>query len=90
MRSRFGLVGTTTSLLLAAAVVTAAPAEARRNLGGLVGEECVAPGNAVPQTVNDPRPGVGATCICIINLSTGAVDGPNGKCPPGNDPARRK
>jgi hypothetical protein len=87
MRHRLALVGTATSIALAAAVVTAAPAEARRNLGGLTGE-CVAPGNAV---IGTHGPGLGANCICIIDPATGAVFlGPNGTCPPGNDPDRKK
>jgi hypothetical protein len=92
MRHRVGLLGTITSVLLAAAVVTAAPAEARRNVGGLIGEVCVPPGNAVPQVL-DVGPGLGATCICItevVNGRTVVVAGPNEKCPPGNDPDRRR
>ena len=91
MRQRVGLLGTITSVLLAAAVVTAAPAEARRNVGGLVGEVCVPPGNAVPHVIGDGRPGLGATCICVIEtVGNTVVAGPNGKCPPGNDPNRRR
>jgi hypothetical protein len=88
MRRKLTLVGTTTSLLLAATVVLAAPAEARRNVGGLVPETCVSPGNAV---IGTHGPGLGANCICIIVDATQMVDvGPNGKCPPGNDPNRRR
>ena len=93
MRFRLALLGTATSLALAATVATAAPAEARRSIGGLVGETCVPPGNAVPHVLDDPRPGTGATCICVtqtLNRTTTVIAGPNDKCPPGNDPTRRK
>ena len=67
--------------MLAAAVVTAAPAEARRTVGGLVPETCVAPGHAV---IRSDGPGLGPTCICITeDLHGTVVAGPNGKCPPG-------
>jgi len=78
MRHRLGLLGTTTSLLLAAAIVTAAPAEARRNVGGITGD-CVAPGAAV---VEPHGPGLGAPCICVIDENT-VLFGPNGECPSG-------
>jgi hypothetical protein len=91
MRFRLALLGTATSLALAAAVATAAPAEARRSIGGFDVEVCVPPGNAVPHVLDDPRPGMGPTCICITDASgTTVVAGPNDKCPPGNDPTRRK
>jgi|tagenome__1003787_1003787.scaffolds.fasta_scaffold20902306_1 hypothetical protein len=82
MRHRLGLLGTTTSLLLAAAVVTAAPAEARRNVGGITGT-CVEPGAAV---VEAHGTGLGAPCICIVagtSVLFGANGSPDGKCPPG-------
>ena len=82
MRHRLGLVGTTASLLLAAAVVTAAPAEARRNVGGILGD-CVAPGAAV---VEPHGLGLGAPCICIVEGTTvlfGANGSPEGTCPSG-------
>jgi hypothetical protein len=88
MRHRLSVLGTATSFVLALAVVTAGPAEARRNVGGLVPETCVAPGNAV---IGTHGPGLGATCICVIETIGNTVTaGPNGKCPPGNDPNRRK
>jgi len=88
MRHRISLLGTATSFVLALAVVTAAPAEARRNVGGLVPEVCVAPGNAQIKT---DGPGLGATCICVIEtVGNTVVAGPNDKCPPGNDPNRRR
>ena len=81
MRHRVALLGTATSIVLAAAVVTAAPAEARRNVGGLVPETCVAPGHAVIRT---DGPGLGPTCICVIeDIGGTVVAGPNEKCPPG-------
>jgi hypothetical protein len=87
MPSRYGLVGTATSLLLAAAVVTAAPAEAR-NIGGF-DSVCVAPGGAV---IGPHGPGLGANCICVVVATNPSLvlAGPNGTCPPGNDPARKK
>ena len=69
MRHRLGLLGATTSLLLAAAVVVAGPAEARRNVGGFVPEVCVAPGNAV---LGNPEPGPGAVQICFTDVPKGA------------------
>jgi hypothetical protein len=83
MRQRLTLLGTATSLALAVTVVLAGPAEARRNVGGLVDEVCVPPGHAV---VGSHGPGLGATCVCITSDVTGetvVVAGPNGKCPPG-------
>ena len=80
MTHRRALLGTATSFLLALAVVTAGPAEARRNVGGLDTEVCVAPGHA---EIKAAGPGLGATCICVIDAQGAVVDGPNGKCPPG-------
>jgi hypothetical protein len=83
VRHEIGLLGTVTSVLLAAAVVTAAPAEARRNVGGLVEQICLTSGHA---KVKIDGPGLGASCVCIIQefeTGTVVVDGPNGKCPPG-------
>ena len=89
MRYKVGFLGTATTLVLAAAVVTAGPAEARRNLGGL-DSVCVAPGNAVVGP-HGAGPGLGATCICFVEPNSHQVLlGPNGKCPPGNDPFRKK
>ena len=80
MRHRLTLLGTATSLALAAAVVTAAPAEARRNVGGIASETCVAPGHA---EIGNHGAGKGATCICVLDGITGAVvTGPNDTCPP--------
>jgi hypothetical protein len=83
MSPRLALLGTATSFVLALAVVTAGPAEARRNVGGLIGETCVPPGHAV---VGAHGPGLGATCSCVteeLNGTTVVVAGPNDKCPPG-------
>jgi len=81
VRRSLGLLGTVTPFVLAMAVVTAAPAEARRNVGGLVPETCVAPGHAV---IGSHGPGLGANCICVIeDITGGVVAGPDGKCPPG-------
>ncbi len=82
VRHRVGLLGTITPLLLAAAVVTAGSAEARRNVGG-VGGECLAPNDAV---VQNQGAGLGATCICVIEPNSGSVlagpNGPGSTCPP--------
>jgi hypothetical protein len=82
MRHRLTLFGTATSIALAAAIVTAAPAQAR-NIGGLTGQ-CVAPGHAV---LGMHGPGLGANCICVIGTSPDDVlagpTGPGSKCPPG-------
>ena len=81
MRHRLALLGTLTSLAVTAAVVTAAPAEARRNVGGITGE-CIAPGNAV---VEPHGTGLGAPCICIVEGTSvlfGANGSPDGTCPP--------
>jgi hypothetical protein len=83
MRHRLGLLGTVTSIMLAAAVVTAAPAEARRNVGGIAEQTCVPPGHAV---IGTHGPGLGANCICVTEESDHTiivVAGPNGTCPPG-------
>jgi hypothetical protein len=81
MRHRLVLLGTATSFVLAVTVATAGPAEARRNVGGLVPETCVAPGHAV---IRSDGPGLGPTCICVIENAGGTVvAGPNEKCPPG-------
>ena len=90
MRRRLGALAGTTGLVLAATIMVAAPAEARRNVGGLITETCVAPGQA---EIKPNGPGLGATCICIteqVGREIVVVAGPNGKCPPGNDPDRRK
>ena len=83
MRRRLALLATSTSLVLFAAVVAAAPAEAR-NIGGSVpeGAVCVRPGQA---TAGSPNSGV--PCVCVV-LPDGRVvlnvgKGPNTACPPG-------
>ena len=43
MRFKLALLGTATSLALAATVATAAPAEARRSIGGIAEETCDVP-----------------------------------------------
>jgi hypothetical protein len=81
VRPRLALLGTATAFVLAMTVATAAPAEARRNVGGLVPETCVAPGHAV---IGNHGPGLGANCICIIEtIGNTVVAGPNDRCPPG-------
>jgi hypothetical protein len=83
VRRRFGFLGMATSIALAATVVLAAPAEARRNVGGLVGEACLTSGQAAVKTEG---PGLGATCVCITQTfddRTVVVAGPNDTCPSG-------
>ena len=86
MRHRLGLLGTTVSLLLAAAVVTAAPAEARRNLGGSQpgADICVLPGNA---GIQSDQQGLGPVCVCVRLPASGfqrnVGTDPNAPCPPG-------
>ena len=83
MRRRLGTLAGTTGLVLAATIMVAAPAEARRNVGGLVGEVCVPPGHA---EIKPDGPGLGANCICITQDLIGGtvvIAGPNGKCPAG-------
>ena len=85
-RRRLTLLGTATSLALAAAVVTAAPAEARRNVGGSgpAASICVLPGKA---ELGSTGSGLGAICICVLTPSGGVVRNvatdPNAPCPPG-------
>jgi hypothetical protein len=91
MRRRLGLLGTISSLACAAAIVTAAPAQAR-NIGGLTGE-CTPPGHAV---LGMHGPGLGANCICVIEPTSREVlagpTGPGSECPSGilrlQDPTR--
>ena len=83
MRQRLTLLGTATSLALAATIVLAGPAEARRNVGGFDGQ-CLAPNAAVVQPHGQ---GLGATCICVVSRDdhTDVLAGPNGPgstCPP--------
>jgi hypothetical protein len=86
MRHRLTLLGTATSLALAAAVVTAGPAEARRNLGGTSPDpsSCVLPGEAV---IRSDQPGLGTICICVIAENDRAVRAVGTRstadCPPG-------
>ena len=86
VRRRLTLLGTATSLALAAAVVTAAPAEARRNVGGSEPDAsiCVLPGRA---ELGSTGSGLGAICICVLVPGGGAVRNvgtdPDAQCPPG-------
>jgi hypothetical protein len=87
MRRRLGLLGGTTSLLVAAAVVTAAPAEAR-NIGGTVpeGSVCVYPGNSAHRS--DQAASV-VPCMCVVvpgvgtQRNVGGTTPAGGSCPPG-------
>jgi hypothetical protein len=62
MRGRLALLGTSTALVLGAAVAVAAPAEAR-NIGGsqISAEDCVTPNEAQYQ-----RPNADLPCVCAI------------------------
>jgi hypothetical protein len=62
MRHRLGLLGTISSLALAAVIVTATPAEAR-NIGGtnISADACVTPSGARAQ-----RPGADLPCVCAV------------------------
>ena len=86
VRRRLTLLGTATSLALAAAVVTAAPAEARRNVGGSEPDAsiCVLPGRA---ELGSTGSGLGAICLCVLVPGGGAVRNvgtdPDAQCPPG-------
>ena len=81
MRRKLTFVGTATSLTLAATVVLAGPAEARRNVGGVLGD-CLAPNAAV---VQNQGAGLGATCLCVVEPNSGQVlsgpSGPGSTCP---------
>jgi len=86
MKARLGRLGAVTSVLLATAVVLAAPAEARRNVGGAgpAPEICVLPGQTV---LRSDGPGLGAICICVIAEDDRVVRAvgmdPTASCPPG-------
>ena len=62
MRRRLATLGTTTSIVLVAAVMAAGPAEAR-NIGGtnISGDACVAPSGARYQ-----RPNADLPCVCAV------------------------
>jgi len=82
MRRILGLFGTTISLLVAAAVVSAAPAQAR-NIGGSVpeGAICVTPGQATYGSLNSGPP-----CVCVIlpdrSFALNVGKGDRAPCPP--------
>jgi hypothetical protein len=88
MRRRLGVLGTTTWVLLTAAVVVAAPAEARRNLGGTVPADavCFSPGQTQARSA---QANTSLSCFCYVLPPTGqrAVSGPEAAgsttCPPG-------
>ena len=84
MRSRLARLGVVTSVVLTAAIVTAGPAEARRNLGGTGTESCVLPGQAVPRITG---PGLGAICICTVAEDNRVIRAVGTRsiadCPPG-------
>jgi hypothetical protein len=83
MRRRLALLTASGALVLGAAVIAAAPAEAR-NIGGSLpaGAICVTPGQA-----SYGSPNSGLPCVCVV-LPDGSVarnvgKGPNTACPPG-------
>jgi hypothetical protein len=85
MRRRLALLGTSTSLVLGAAVLAAAPAEAR-NLGGdePSADICVRPGNV---ELRSNQAASAPPCVCVVapegrilkNLSRN----PTAECPSG-------
>jgi len=82
MRGRLGLLGTISSVACAAAIVTAAPAQAR-NIGGSVpeGAICVTPGQA---TYGSPNSGPPCVCVILPDRSFALNVGKGGRapCPP--------
>ena len=87
MRRRLGLLSVTTWLVLAGVVVTAAPAEARRNVGGSVpeGSICLSPGSAQARSANATSV---LSCFCVIypapKRNVGGSEPAGGTdCPPG-------
>ena len=84
MRQRIGRLVTITALGFAAAIVSAAPAQAR-NIGGFGGTCTSSPGAVDAQGNNGI--GVGAYCLCVIvpgtRLVLAGVNGPGSNCPPG-------
>jgi hypothetical protein len=85
MRRRPALLATSAALALSAAVVTAAPAEAR-NIGGIGGACTSSPGPFLGSPGSNGA-GQGAYCLCVVESNTGqvlaGVTGPGSKCPPG-------
>jgi hypothetical protein len=85
MRRRLGVLAGTTGLVLAATIVGAAPAEARRNVGGTVpeGSTCVYPGSA--QFQNPAAPALPCVCLSVPGVGTVSNEGgkPGGDCPSG-------
>jgi hypothetical protein len=85
MRRRLGVLAGTTGLVLAASIVVAGPAEARRNVGGTLpeGSICVYPGGA--QFQDPAKPVLPCTCVSILDQVTISLEGgkPGGACPSG-------
>jgi hypothetical protein len=81
MRRRLALLTTSTALVVGAAVVGAAPAQAR-NIGGTVpeGAVCVAPGEAA---YGNPDSGLPCACFVLLNKSVirNVGRGPDTGCP---------
>ena len=88
MRRRLAVLGTTTSMMLVVAVLAAAPAEARRNVGGSVPEDsvCVFPGNSANGSA---QAAAVVPCVCIVvpggepRRNVGGTGPADGSCPPG-------
>jgi hypothetical protein len=85
MRRRLVLLTTSAALALSAAVVTAAPAEAR-NIGGFGGACTLSPGPFLGSPGSNGA-GQGAYCLCVTGEDgrevLAGVTGPGSKCPPG-------
>jgi hypothetical protein len=85
MRRRLGVLAGTTGFVLAATIVVAGPAEARRNVGGTVPQDssCVYPGGA--QFQDPATPALPCVCLSVPNVGTISNEGgrPGGECPAG-------
>jgi len=85
MRQRIGRLVTITALGFAAAIVSAAPAQAR-NIGGFGGVCTLSPGVVVGSQGSNGT-GLGAYCICVIEPTShqvlAGVTGPGSECPAG-------
>ena len=81
MRGRLALLGTTTALVLGAAVAVAAPSEAR-NIGGtqISQEACVTPHGA---RLNAPDVDLPCVCALALNPPVIRVVGKTATCPQG-------
>ena len=85
MGRKLALLTTSTALAFAAALVTAAPAQAR-NIGGLLGVCTFSPGGTLgPPSANGAGQAAGCLCLVVPNttIPVAGPTGPGSKCPPG-------